>query len=259
MADFLSASQIITLLPWSIASGSSESGGIPPGSKVLEIGPGQVDFTVALADAVGPTGYVVAVDNAPPDYGMVARNRLLSPPRPLKHLILPWLVTDSSTIGTPLIEEAQAFSVASPLGDRIGFVRAGPLDFLSSAIEVAIQGFDFIVFYHCSGYFNRPNYVTRLLKLARSRVCTGLIAEYSLSTSLRAAVPHVLSALVNNTLESLQSEASMRNIRSAQTPPQIIRAAEGAGWAGEDTGDRHTGTQTARWAQGSQHGGQVQV
>jgi len=46
------------------------SWGIPPGSKVVEIGPGQGDFTIALADAVGPTGRVFAVDPAPLDYGM---------------------------------------------------------------------------------------------------------------------------------------------------------------------------------------------
>jgi tRNA G46 methylase TrmB len=43
--------------------------GIPLGSNILEIGPGQGDFTVALADAVGPAGRIVAIDNAPPGYG----------------------------------------------------------------------------------------------------------------------------------------------------------------------------------------------
>lgn len=43
--------------------------GILPGSTVLEIGPGQGDFTVALADALGPKGRVVAVDPAPLDQG----------------------------------------------------------------------------------------------------------------------------------------------------------------------------------------------
>jgi predicted methyltransferase len=42
---------------------------IPRGAKVLEIGCGQGDFTVPLADAVGPTGHVIATDPMPPDYG----------------------------------------------------------------------------------------------------------------------------------------------------------------------------------------------
>jgi len=44
--------------------------GIKPGDRVLEIGGGQGDFTVVLADAVGPEGHVVAVDPAPMDYGI---------------------------------------------------------------------------------------------------------------------------------------------------------------------------------------------
>lgn len=46
--------------------------GIPPGSSILEIGCGQGDFTVVLADAVGAAGRVVAVDPAPPDWGSSA-------------------------------------------------------------------------------------------------------------------------------------------------------------------------------------------
>jgi len=42
---------------------------IQPGDKVLEIGGGLGDFTVVLADAVGPNGHVVAVDPGPMDYG----------------------------------------------------------------------------------------------------------------------------------------------------------------------------------------------
>lgn len=49
------------------------SWGIPLGSKVLEIGPGQGDFTVALADAIGPSGRIVAVDTAPPGYGKATK------------------------------------------------------------------------------------------------------------------------------------------------------------------------------------------
>lgn len=45
---------------------------IPLGATVLEIGPGQGELTVVLADAVGPTGRVVAIDNAPLDWGLLA-------------------------------------------------------------------------------------------------------------------------------------------------------------------------------------------
>ena len=42
---------------------------IAPGSRVLEIGPGQGDCTIVLAAAVGEQGHVDAVDPAPLDYG----------------------------------------------------------------------------------------------------------------------------------------------------------------------------------------------
>lgn len=44
---------------------------IRQGSRVLEIGCGQGDCTIALADAVGESGYVDAVDPGAPDYGML--------------------------------------------------------------------------------------------------------------------------------------------------------------------------------------------
>lgn len=45
---------------------------IIPGSRVLEIGCGQGDCTIALADAVGENGHVDAVDPGAPDYGMLS-------------------------------------------------------------------------------------------------------------------------------------------------------------------------------------------
>lgn len=43
--------------------------GIQKGMRVLEIGCGQGDTTVAIADAVGESGSVVAIDIASLDYG----------------------------------------------------------------------------------------------------------------------------------------------------------------------------------------------
>lgn len=43
--------------------------GIQKGMRVLEIGYGQGDTTVAIADAAGESGSVVAIDIASPDYG----------------------------------------------------------------------------------------------------------------------------------------------------------------------------------------------
>ena len=43
---------------------------IQPGSRVLELGCGQGDATIVLADAVGPDGHVDAIDPGSPDYGI---------------------------------------------------------------------------------------------------------------------------------------------------------------------------------------------
>lgn len=42
---------------------------IKPGSRVLELGCGQADCTVVLANAVGENGHVDAIDPGAPDYG----------------------------------------------------------------------------------------------------------------------------------------------------------------------------------------------
>lgn len=53
---------------------------IKPGSRILELGCGQGDCTVPLADAVGETGHVDAVDPGAPDYGKLNFHPIITPP-----------------------------------------------------------------------------------------------------------------------------------------------------------------------------------
>jgi ubiquinone/menaquinone biosynthesis C-methylase UbiE len=53
---------------------------IKPGSRVLELGGGQGDCTIALAEAVGSTGHVDAVDPGAADYGAFVYYYFPSPP-----------------------------------------------------------------------------------------------------------------------------------------------------------------------------------
>jgi cyclopropane fatty-acyl-phospholipid synthase-like methyltransferase len=46
---------------------------VKPGSRVLEIGCGQGDCTIALAATIGPEGHVTGLDPAPLDYGQFMR------------------------------------------------------------------------------------------------------------------------------------------------------------------------------------------
>lgn len=78
--------------------------------------PGGVHYV--LADAVGPTGQVVAIDPAP------------------------------GTYGTPPISEAQAYVLALPVGSHIQFIVTEAPAYLESTPE----SFDSIVLCHCIWY-----------------------------------------------------------------------------------------------------------
>ncbi|KAJ9145127.1 S-adenosyl-L-methionine-dependent methyltransferase [Pleurostoma richardsiae] len=190
--------------------------GIPPGARVLEIGCGQGDCTVPLADAVGPSGRVVALDPAPPDYG------------------------------TPPVGDAHAHIKASPVGPQIEFVRAGATAYLQSTT----QTFDFIVLAHCVWYFSEPAGLREILTVAAAgaRSATVLIAEYSLAASRPAAVPHVLATLATSALESFRDESSWRNVRCPLSPVQITAVAAAAGWElhGQETIPSPVGDQSGR-------------
>ncbi|MER2126199.1 methyltransferase domain-containing protein [Solibacillus sp.] len=114
--------------------------GIQPGMRVLEIGCGQGDTTVALAEAVGDAGQVVAIDIATPDYGA-----------PI-------------TLG----EAAQTIS-QSPIGKRITFHFE--TDFLTFDTT---EHFDVVVLSHCSWYFKNPEQLFAYfnkMKTMTTRVC----------------------------------------------------------------------------------------
>lgn len=119
---------------------------VKEGMHVLEIGCGQGDTTMALADAVGKDGRVVGLDIASRDYG------------------------------TPLnLGQATDIIKKSALGERITFHFETDLN-TYEADEV----FDLAVLSHSSWYFKSPNdllsYFKKLRKIAK-RVC---FAEWDL-------------------------------------------------------------------------------
>lgn len=123
---------------------------ITKGMKVLEIGCGQGDTTVALADAVGENGQIVAIDIASPEYGA-----------PI-------------TLG----EAAKAIQ-QSPIGSRITFQFE--TDFLHFETD---QKFDVAILSHCSWYFKNPDLLVsyfKKLKTMAKRVC---FAEWDLDYEL---------------------------------------------------------------------------
>lgn len=123
---------------------------ITEGMRVLEIGCGQGDTTMALAKAVGEAGHVTAIDIAHGDYG------------------------------APMtLQQAHDMITASTLGKRITFFLE--TDFLTMEAD----DYDVIVLSHCLWYFtSREQLSAYFAKMAQlsARIC---IAEWDLAfTSL---------------------------------------------------------------------------
>jgi ubiquinone/menaquinone biosynthesis C-methylase UbiE len=193
---------------------------ILPGSRVLEIGCGQGDCTEALAEAVGPAGHIDAIDPAPLDYG--------SP----------------ETLG-----EAQSRISQSPVGSRITWHQASPVEFLSSVEDGTYNA---AVLCHSIWYFASPAEVRDTLHALRRKALNLCIAEYALHASEPTALPHVLAALARAALEA-HTTVSTENIRTALDPAAIRQMANEAGWRPEHIGTivPEEGLEDGKWETGS--------
>ncbi|KHN99783.1 uncharacterized protein MAM_02636 [Metarhizium album ARSEF 1941] len=174
---------------------------VPQGGRVLEIGCGQGTCTAVLAEAVGPRGHVDAMDPGRPDYGA------------------PFTLAKS-----------QAHLSAGPVGDRITWHHAEPVEFLAGHPD---KRWDFAVLAHCVWYFDAPDTLNRMLAALKGRAAKLLVAEYALTARERAAVPHVMAAIARATLEA-HNRASEANIRCLLGPVSIKAAAARSGWALEN-------------------------
>lgn len=133
--------------------------------------------------------------------------------------------------GTPPVVEAQAHLSASPIGSRIQFLNDDPAAYLTNRGSTSTP-FDFIVFGYCIWFFDRPNVLPDLLAAARPHARSILISEFSFSTSLLEAVPHVLVAEYNAVFEAVAADSRyIWNVRCPLSPFQMQHEVEVAGWA----------------------------
>lgn len=176
---------------------------IKMGDHVLEIGSGQGDTTVVLADAVGESGKITAVDIASSDYGA---------PYTLK--------------------EATDVISASPLGKQIDF------HFETDVLDSSFTGkFDVAVLSHSLFYFPNEEILlqlfTKLRKIA-NRIC---LADWDLEITSPSQVAHAQAIL----LQSLyaQYEKTDANIQMLVTKESMVRLLQEAGWtiSGTETVD----------------------
>lgn len=172
---------------------------IPAGARVLEIGCGQGDTTVALAEAVGPNGHVLAVDIAPPTYG------------------------------SPLnLGEATGRISAGPLGGHIEF------RFLFDPLQASFEAnsFDAIVLAHCTWYFSDPTMLGRLLSHVRPWAPKLCLSEWDLQPRSLDQLGHLLAVVIQGQSEAFK-EDSLANVRSPYSQEFLLAALAAAGWAVE--------------------------
>lgn len=165
---------------------------IKQGMKVLEIGCGQGDTTVALADAVGKDGKVVAIDVASTNYGA-----------PL-------------TLG-----QATEQIKNSSLGNRITFHFETDVSNLDSD-----QSFDAVVLSHCSWYFKQPELLLDYFKKIRSMTNHLYFAEWDLDFKSLSQRSHfcavMLQALYTN---FIQNDGNIQNLFSKQQVHHYLKLA----------------------------------
>ncbi|KAH9477882.1 Methyltransferase ustM [Psilocybe cubensis] len=166
---------------------------IKPGSRVLEIGCGQGDCTIVLADRVGDAGHVDAVDLGAPDYGA------------------PYTLS-----------QAQDFIKSGPLGPRVTFhLTVNPIEYLNNLPESFVP-YDYVVLSHCIWYFASPEVLSRTINSLIGKTKQLCVAEWGLRATKIQALPHVLTALLMANVEAKRKVPSTWNIRSVFSPAQIL-------------------------------------
>ncbi|MBC8064874.1 MAG: methyltransferase domain-containing protein [Chlorobia bacterium] len=180
-----------------------ESWQIPPGARVFEIGCGQGDMTVLLAEVVGRDGHVTAADIASPTYGS-----------PL-------------TLG-----QATDLLKASHLGNRIDFCFN--FEVLSPASPFEDDAFDCVVFAHSSWYFESVEQLQETLRKVQPWARQLCFAEWDLQPRSLDQVPHLLAVLIQGQVEAFKS-ASIANVRTPLTRDKVEDFLAKAGWKVESS------------------------
>lgn len=175
-----------------------ESFSIQKGMSVIEIGCGQGDTTVVLADAVGESGRVLAIDIAAADYGA-----------PI-------------TLG-----EATAAIAASRFGSRIEFMLETDL------LELPETRFDAAVLSHSSWYFRNPDQLLAYLTKLRGMADRLYLAEWNIDFSRLSQRSHfAATAILALYSEFVENEG---NIQCVFDLAQFQSLLEKAGWTIQKT------------------------
>lgn len=165
---------------------------LPKGGRILEIGCGQGDTTMAIAHAIGDQGKVIAIDNASRDYGA------------------------PFTLG-----EATDHILKSPLGERITF----HLNTDFNDFEVTVP-FDAAVFSHCSWYFKDPVELLTFLKKLRGMTKRICFAEWDLQfTEMPQRTHFVAVSILALYSQFVENESNVQNLFDKSQIRQLLEQA----------------------------------
>jgi SAM-dependent methyltransferase len=169
---------------------------IAPGSRVLEIGCGQGDTTAVLAEAVGPSGSVLAVDLAQPSYGA------------------PVSIGDSAD-----------HLLSGPLGDRIQFCFG--VDVLRENFPE--DSFDVVVLAHCTWYFASLTILESVLARACSWGPKLCLSEWDLQPRSIHELGHFMAISIQGLIEAFDEQTGS-NVRTPYSRELLQRLLDESAW-----------------------------
>lgn len=183
------------------------------GCTVLEIGCGQGDMTVVLANAVSPLA--TSDEAAPSGVKVVAVD-----PAPLSY-------------GTPYtLGQSQEVLSNSKLGASIEWVQKDPIDYLAESDK----SFDYIVSVHSIYYLPSEQYLGQLLDACHKfaskesdKQTTLLLAEWGMRATQLTSKAHLYAVQAQKA-----SPIPLGNVRTPLDPGEVQRLAQAAGWKLKD-------------------------
>ncbi|KAM0795967.1 S-adenosyl-L-methionine-dependent methyltransferase [Usnea florida] len=158
---------------------------IPPGQRILDIGCGQGESSLALAEALGPDCHITGIDDAHPDYGS------------------PFTV-----------QESHQYIAKTALGPRITFIQSdGPSLLKQLPVHAPPSSeYDAAVICHSLWYFPSSQSITALFRaLATAQIPRVYVAEYTFEPSLASQLPHILAARAKALLASSRAPRDAYN------------------------------------------------